>query len=69
MGLGNSGTWQRPTNLKEEPGVEVKLDNFSLKFSLAPKVPLISLRICHRSKQNFVSAPDQHGLCDFWKDN
>lgn len=69
MGLGNLGSGHRPANLKEEPGLEVKLDDFSLELSLAPTVPGISLRACHRSQQNSVSAPDQHGLCDFWKDS
>lgn len=31
-------------------------------------MPHTSLRVCHRSEgDNFVSAPNQYGLCDFLK--
>lgn len=63
---GSTGTGKRPLASPEagELGVEVKLDG----ILFGPRVPHTSLRVCHRSEgDNFISAPNQHGLCDFKK--
>lgn len=69
---GGTRTGKRPSANQQEGqlGVEVKLNDYSLEFSLAPGDHVSALKVCHRSKgYHFVSAPNQHGLCDFLKDN
>lgn len=54
---------------REEPGVEVKLDDFGLlQLSLAPKCHIIRLKVCHRCEgYNFILAPNQCGWCGLLK--
>lgn len=46
------------------------MDDSSLGFSLALERHVSSLRACHESEgYPFVSAPNQHGFCDFPQNN